>query len=149
MKKCKFATTVLLCSLSAASYANLHAENIYARETAPSVTTSAVFVSLSNTDDNDIALISASTAIAGTVELHDMIKEGDVMKMRHIERIVIPAHGKIDLKPGGLHVMLFDLTGPLKEGENISVKLNFSNQQTLTLDTPVKKVMMEMKKMDH
>jgi copper(I)-binding protein len=149
MKKWCFLTGALLCSLSAISHAEIIAKSAYARETAPSATTSAVFVTLSNTDNSEVALISASSTAAGTVELHDMIKEGDVMKMRHIERIVIPANGNIDLQPGGLHVMLFDLTGPLKEGQSISVQLNFSNQQRLTLDAPIKKVMMGMKKMEH
>jgi copper(I)-binding protein len=149
MKKLTLLMTTLLFSATQIAHAEVIADGAYARETAPTATTSAVFISLSNTESNDVALISASTSAAGKVELHDMIKEGDVMKMRQVEKIIIPANGKTELKPGGLHVMLFDLVAPLKEGQMIPVQLHFSNQQTLSVQAPIKKVMMGMQKPQH
>ncbi|MGX9416454.1 copper chaperone PCu(A)C [Vibrio sp. WJH972] len=149
MNKKRFLLTSLLLTFAQATYADIVAEGAYARETAPSATTSAIFVTLSNPDSENIELVSATASKAGKVELHDMIKEGDVMKMRQVEKITVPAKGKTELKPGGYHVMLFDLAGPLKEGENISVKLNFSNQQSISFDAPIKKVMMGMKASHH
>lgn len=148
MNKKSLLISSLLLTFSQLSFAEVEAQGAYARETAPSATTSAVFVKLTNSESADISLVSASASAAGKVELHDMIMDGDMMKMRQVEKIVVPANGTTELKPGGFHVMLFDLTGPLKEGENISVQLNFSNQQTLSFDAPIKKVMMGMKSHD-
>lgn len=136
--------TGLLVALTSYANANIQADHAYARATAPTATTSAVFVSLSNNGEQAVSLLSASTPRAGKVELHDMIMEGDVMKMRQIEKITIPAHGQTILQPGSLHVMLFDLDSALKEGEQLEVTLNFSNQQSLVISAPIKKVMMGM-----
>lgn len=136
--------TSILFALSAQAYADIQVDNAYARAMAPTATTSAVFVTLSNSGDQPVSLLSASTPRAGKVELHDMIKQGDVMKMRQVPQIDIPAHGQTLLQPGSLHVMLFDLESTLKEGEKLQVTLNFSNQQSLVVEAPVKNVMMGM-----
>ncbi|MGX1926464.1 copper chaperone PCu(A)C [Vibrio sp. NH-7] len=117
----------------------------YARATPPNAATSAVFAEIMNHSENDRVIVSASTEAAGKVELHDVIKEGDVMKMRQIESITVPANGKVELKPGSLHIMLFDLTQPLVEGEAIDVQITFANGQKQTFNAPIKKVMSGMK----
>jgi hypothetical protein len=71
------------------------------------------------------------------------------MKMRQVQEITIPANGEAVLKPGSLHIMLFDLKDSLKEGEQIEMTLTFANGETQTFDAPVKKVMSGMKKMNH
>jgi copper(I)-binding protein len=83
------------------------------------------------------------------VELHDVIKEGDVMKMRQVNTIDIPANGKTILKPGSLHVMLLDVKAPMKEGDTINVELNFANGEVKVLTVPVKKVMSGIKHHKH
>lgn len=133
-----------LLAVTSHANANIQVDNAYARATAPTATTSAVFMTLSNPSNETVSLLSASTPRAGNVELHDMIKQGDVMKMRQVPKIDIPAHGQTLLQPGSLHVMLFDLNSALKDGEKLQVTLNFSNQQTVIIEAPVKKVMMGM-----
>ena len=49
-----------------------------------------------------------------------MVRTGDMMKMAPVKGIIVPAKGKVELKPGGLHVMLFELKKPLKEGDTIN-----------------------------
>ena len=102
-----------------------------------------------NHSDKDRAIVSATTPAAGKVELHDVIVEGDVMKMRQVQQITIPANGEAVLKPGSLHIMLFDLKNGLKEGEQIEMTLTFANGETQTFEAPIKKVMSGMKKMNH
>ncbi|MEZ9395632.1 copper chaperone PCu(A)C [Vibrio splendidus] len=121
----------------------------YARATPPSAVNSAVFTTLMNHSDKERSIVAATTPAAGKVELHDVIVDGDVMKMRQIQQITIPANGEVVLKPGSLHIMLFDLKDGLKEGEQIEMTLTFANGETQTFDAPVKKVMSGMKKMDH
>src|SRR5487761_2435792 len=65
----------------------------------------------------------AATLVA--VQIHEMKMENDVMKMRPISRLDLPAGKSVELKPGGYHVMLMDLKQPLKKGEAVPIKLRF------------------------
>jgi len=134
---------VLLSPLANAADIMLHSP--YARATPPNAATSAVFVDIMNHSDKDRAIVSATTPAAGKVELHDVIMQGEVMKMRQIDQIDLPAQSHISLKPGSLHIMLFELTKPLVEGEAIEVEVTFANGETQTFQAPIKKVMSGMK----
>lgn len=65
---------------------------------------------------------TAST-VAGTSELHEMSMEGDVMRMRRVPKIELPAGQAVALQPGGLHLMLMGLKKPLKAGDKVPVVL--------------------------
>ena len=85
-------------------------------------------------------LVSASVASAGfvsKVELHDHIRDGDVMRMRKIDAVEIPAGGAAELKPGGKHVMLIGLRAPLKTGESFDLTLTFEKAGAVTVKVPV------------
>jgi len=122
---------------------------IYVREVPPNMPNSAAFMELKNLTDKPIALISAASGAANTVELHEHVNVDGMMQMRQIPKIDIPANGTTSLQPGGLHVMLIGLTQKLKAGENVSITLNFSDGESITLDAPVKQVagMMMQQKM--
>lgn len=139
---------ILLAPLAHAK-GDIMVHDAYARATPPSAVNSAVFTTLMNHSDKERSIVSATTPAAGKVELHDVIMDGDVMKMRQVQQITIPANGEAVLKPGSLHIMLFDLASSLKEGEKIEMTLTYANGETQTFDAPVKKVMSGMKKMDH
>ncbi len=68
-------------------------------------------------------LVSASSSVAGVVEVHEMSMVGDVMKMRAVPSLDLPAGKVVELTPRGLHVMLMDLKQPLKDGETVAVTL--------------------------
>ncbi len=69
-------------------------------------------------------LVSASSPVAGVVEIHEMTMEGNVMKMRALSKgLDLPAGKAVALKPGGLHVMLMDLKQPLKAGDTVPLSL--------------------------
>ncbi|MDA0149060.1 copper chaperone PCu(A)C [Vibrio sp. LaRot3] len=136
--------STLIAPLAHAS-ADIMTHHPYARATPPNAATSAVFVELMNHSDTDRAIISASTSVAGKVELHDVIHEGDVMKMRQVDQIKVPAQETVSLKPGSLHIMLFELNKPLIEGEAIEVEISFANGEKQTFTAPIKKVMSGMK----
>ncbi|MGV1721473.1 copper chaperone PCu(A)C [Vibrio furnissii] len=136
---------VVLASLflSPLSYAqsDVMVHHPYARATPPNAPTSAVFAELTNTGDHARYIVAASTPAAGKVELHDVLKDGDVMKMRQVEAFTLPAHGSLTLQPGSFHIMLFDLKQPFHEGEAIEVQLTFKNGEQQSFTAPVKKVM--------
>lgn len=66
-------------------------------------------------------LVGASSPVAGVTEIHEMAMEGNVMKMRAIPFLDLPAGRAVELKPGGYHVMLMDLKQPLKIGEKVKI----------------------------
>jgi copper(I)-binding protein len=77
----------------------------------------------------DTRLVEVSSPIAGVVELHEMAMEQDVMRMRAVKAgLALPAGKPVELKPGGYHVMLMDLKGPVKAGDVVPVTLVFEGQ---------------------
>ncbi len=126
---------------------NIDVKDAYARATPPVLPNSAAFMSISNNSSSDIALVKAQSSAASVVELHTHdIKDG-VMKMYQVPQIDIKANSTTTLKPGGFHVMLIGLTNkPLKVGQEIDLKLTFSNGEEISLKAPVKTVMGGMMK---
>jgi len=83
------------------------------------------FLSISNRGAAADRLLSASSPDARAVELHTMIRDGDVMRMRPVASVEIPAGQTVALRPGGLHLMLIGLSQPLREGDAVPVVLRF------------------------
>ena len=95
-------------------------------------------MTIQNKGNEADALIGVSSSASEAAEIHEMTMEGDVMKMRPVEgqRLEIPANGQVELKPGGLHVMLLDLGQKLEAGKSIELKLQFekSGEKVLTVE---------------
>jgi periplasmic copper chaperone A len=96
----------------------------YARATAPGQPTGGGYLSLDNHGGDD-RLLSASAGISSSVELHSMSMDGDVMRMRQVDGVALPAGKVVELKPGGLHIMFVGLKAPLKAGDKFPMKLKF------------------------
>lgn len=77
--------------------------------------------------DNDVTLVSARSDIAGTVEVHEMKMENDVMRMRSVDGLKLPANQLVELKSGGYHLMMMDLKKQLKLGTEAQITLVFKN----------------------
>ncbi len=91
----------------------------------------AAFLTLRNTGNQPDRLLGASTPAAGRVELHSMVRDGDVMRMREQPAIELPPGQEVILRPGGLHVMLLGLTAPLNRGEAVTLTLRFERAGTV------------------
>ncbi len=107
-------------------------DHAWARATPGAVKNSAAFMSFSNSGAAD-KLIGVSGTVAKEVQMHSMITEGGVMKMREIDALDIPANGKAELKPGGYHVMLIGIPDGLKEGTKFPLKLKFEKAGEVTV----------------
>jgi copper(I)-binding protein len=111
----------------------------WARPTVQGQRSGGVYVTL--TAAEPLTLVSASTPIAGSASVHEMKLEGDVMRMRALERLDLPAGKAVQLQPGGYHLMLQDLKAPLQPGTSIPVTLTFrtarNEQRQFTLQVPV------------
>jgi periplasmic copper chaperone A len=108
----------------------------YARATAAGQPTGGGFLKLDNGGADD-RLVSASADVSKTVELHVMKMEGDVMQMRQVEAIELPAGKAVELKPGGLHIMFIGLKAPLKPGDTFPLKLRFEKAGEVTVQVNV------------
>ena len=96
----------------------------YARTTATGQTVGGGFLKLENKGSDD-RLLSASAKVSGSVEIHEMKMDGDVMRMRQVDAIALPAGKTVELTPGGLHIMFIGLKAPLKAGDKFPMKLRF------------------------
>jgi hypothetical protein len=87
-------------------------------------------------------LVSASSPVAATVEIHEMKMEGNVMKMGAVAGLDLPAGQTVELKPGGYHVMMMGLKAPLKGGDTVPLTLTVQDKngkaEVLELSVPVR-----------
>jgi periplasmic copper chaperone A len=111
-------------------------EDAYTRATVPGQQVAGGFMKIENKGVAD-QLISASSPVAGEVQLHEMAMDGNVMKMRQVKDIPVPAGGAVELKPGGLHLMFMNIKAPLTAGETVPVKLKFAKAGEVEVKMPV------------
>ncbi|NKN37878.1 DUF1775 domain-containing protein [Agrobacterium sp. a22-2] len=96
------------------------------------------FVTIHNAGAADDRLVSAESPSAGRVEIHEMVMQNDVMKMRQLnDGVAVPAGTTVELKPGGLHLMFMDVKKPFVEGETVDLKLTFEKAGTVDLVLPI------------
>ena len=82
-------------------------------------------------------LLGGSTPVAERFELHTMAMQGDVMQMRQLDKVDLPAGQKVELKPGGLHVMFIGLKQPLTVGSKVPVTLRFERAGEVKIEMAV------------
>ena len=116
----------------------------YVRAMAPGQSSSAAFMTLRNASNTDHAVVSAESPVAGIVELHTHTMEGDMMRMRQVDKIDVPARSMTVLKPGGLHVMLMRVEGTLRHGDKVLVRLVFEDGSKKEIEAPVRKIVTRM-----
>jgi copper(I)-binding protein/putative intracellular protease/amidase len=109
------------------------------QEGPPSQKNAAAFMVIENQGAAETELVSARADAAGAVELHKMETVNEVMSMRKLELVPIPAGGKAELKPSGLHLMLIGLNREIKQGDEVTVVLQFANSLQKTIRVPVKR----------
>ena len=113
----------------------------FARATLPGQPAAAVYLRLDNRGRAD-KLVKGSVGkdIADRVEIHLMQMDGDVMRMREIDTLDVPANKTTVLQPGGTHLMLVGLKAPLKEGARIPVTLRFEKAGEVQVTVSVESV---------
>ncbi len=105
----------------------------------PSATTTAAFMNIQNTGPDEMVLKSATSGIAEIVQIHSMEQVGEIMKMKEVGELRIPANGQTTLAPKGYHIMLIGLFRPIAEGETIPLSLNFADGTIVSVDAVVRK----------
>lgn len=113
----------------------------WARKSMAPNNNSAAYMKISNKTDKDLVIIGASAAnVANNVELHNsFVDDKGVSRMTTLDKIVVPAKTDIELAPGGMHIMLFDLKKSLNVGDKFNIEVKIQDQATpVIVETEVK-----------
>ncbi len=106
----------------------------------PGMTTTAAYLSVRNSTDEDLRIIAAETPVARRTELHSHFQDASgIMRMREVAEITVPSLGTVDLEPGGLHLMLIDLFEPLESGQLVPITLYVEEHGDLKLQAQVRR----------
>jgi hypothetical protein len=125
----------LVWAAAGSALAQVNVSSAWARSTVPGQGGTGAFMTLVSRDGGK--LIGAASPVAGVVELHEMAMDNNVMKMRAIPSLDLPAGREVQLKPGGYHVMLLDLKRPLKVGEKVQIELRLETRDGKRVTQPV------------
>ncbi len=106
------------------SSADLHVNDAWAPATPPGVRTAAVYLTIENRGETDV-IIAARSDVSSSVELHTHARIDGMMRMEKLETVAVPGAGEVRFRPHGRHLMLIDLTAPLKAGDTIFLTLRF------------------------
>ncbi|WP_295542188.1 copper chaperone PCu(A)C [uncultured Pseudacidovorax sp.] len=136
---------------AAAAHAQVTVKDAWVRATVPQQKATGAFMQLES--PQDARLVSASSPLTPTVEVHEMAMQDNVMRMRQVPAIDLPAGKAVELKPGGYHVMLMDLKQQVKVGETVPLSLVFEGKdgkrQTVQVQAPVRPLKNDAMPMTH
>ena len=117
-------------------------KDAWVRSTVPGQKGTGAFMKITAKDG--VRLVGVSSPAAGVGEVHEMKMEGDIMKMRALSSLDLPAGKAIELKPGGYHIMLMDLKQPMVKDSKVPLTLLFKDakgvESKLELIVPVSSV---------
>ena len=124
-----FTASIALFSLQIAAQTatDIKIEGAWVRGTAEGQSGTGAFMTL--TAKEPMRLVGVASPVAGVAEIHEMKMENDVMKMRSITSLDLPAGKAVEIKSGGYHLMLMDLNQTLKYGATVPVTLTFADAQ--------------------
>lgn len=117
-----------VASLGTARADDLSVDAAWAR--ASVARTGAAFVSVSNNGGTPDRLVGVASPVAADVMVHRSFEENGTMKMEHVAVVVVEAGQRLEMKPGGLHIMLMNLKQPLKKGDQFPLSLHFERGGT-------------------
>ena len=126
-------------TVAATDASEISVEHVWARASAGKATTGATYLTVTDNGRPD-SLVGASTPIAATAELHETINDNGVMKMRPVPALALQPGKPVTFMPGGFHIMLTGLKGPLKAGGSFPLTLTFEHSQPITVTANVEAV---------
>ncbi len=118
--------------------AQVTVSDAWARATAPGQKIAGAYLKI--TSATPAYLVGGSSPAARVVEVHQMTMANNVMKMRPVARLELPAGTAVELKPGGYHLMLVDVVRPLVKGDSVPLTLKVEDKHGRRHDVEVKAV---------
>jgi hypothetical protein len=111
---------------SVPAWAQVEVKSAWVRGTVAAQKTTGAYMEISSA--RGASLVGAESTAAGAVEVHEMSMDKNVMRMRAVPKLDLPAGKTVELKPGGYHMMLIDLKRPLKKGDSVPLRLKIENK---------------------
>lgn len=140
MKHLLVASLLTVASTIALAQTQVEVKDAWVRATVQQQKTTGAFMQL--TARQDAHLVEVRAPIAGTVEIHQMSMENNIMRMRTVSGIDLPAGKAVEFKPGGYHIMLINLKQQIKDGDLVPVTLvvegKDKKRQTIELQVPAR-----------
>lgn len=147
----RMAVPALMLAVAGPALAQVTVTAPWVRATVAQQSSTGAFMQLKSA--KAVKLVSVSTPVAGIVEVHEMAMDGQVMRMRAVPALELPADKMVELKPGGYHVMLMDLKGQVKAGDTVPLTLVFEGadqkRETVQVKATVKPLGAAMPMDDH
>lgn len=138
LKRCLAA--LALSGLALPALADTTVSDAWVRASVPHQQATGAFMTLTASDDSK--LLGVSSPVAKTVQIHEMTMNGEIMGMREVPSVALPAGKAISLEPSGVHVMLMGLVDQVREGQQVPLTLTVENakgeRQTLQVQAPVR-----------
>ncbi|RME85914.1 MAG: copper chaperone PCu(A)C [Caldilineae bacterium] len=135
-----FLLVAFVAACAASSPPDIRITEPWARSSPMAAGNGAVYMVIANEGGTADALVGVASDVSEAVEIHETVMENQVMRMRPVEgqRVEIPARGRVELKPGGLHIMLIGLQQPLEVGSRIQLTLQFEKSGPMTVEAEVR-----------
>ncbi len=117
---------------------SLHIGHPWARATPKGATVGGAYLTVTNNGSTPDKLVAVTSPVAKQVSVHEMKAENGIMKMRPVQGgLEIDPGQTVTLKPGGYHLMLEDLSKPLKEGERVPATLEFAKAGKVNVELAI------------
>lgn len=126
MKNLSHTLVLAATLLGAHAHAQVSVKDAWVRATVPQQKATGAFMRIDAAKDTK--LVAASSPVTPVVEVHEMAMQDNVMRMRQLSALDVPAGKTVELKPGGYHVMLLDLKQQVKEGDTVPLTLVFEGK---------------------
>lgn len=136
-----FLLTALIISFTAFAHKDggIVVKNAWVREAPPVSPVLAGYMVIENHTADTKDLVSVTSSAFQKIEIHQTIHKDGVASMKAQNKLSIAAEGKVELKPGGTHLMLINPAKRLKTGDSVSFTLKFANGSKTIISAPVKK----------
>ena len=145
-----FFAVLLLAGTGWGQMSPIVVKNAWVRPTPPGIENTAMYAEIHNMGEVADRLVSASTARAMVVEIHEVKTKDGMMQMSPVKGgISIPAKGMASLQPGGFHLMVIGLDGPVKKGETITFELTFEKAGKVLVQAAAEMRLGSMQGMGH
>lgn len=127
----------------------LHIDHPWSRPAPPMAVNGSAYLVINNHGNTDDVLLSAESPVSERVEIHTHVMDGDMMRMRQLDNLPVPAGEAVTLAPGGHHLMLMGLKQAPKEGDRFPLILNFEQAGEVEVEISVDATAPEPVKMAH
>ena len=136
MKNIKYLLSFLVCFLilsNNSTSAKVVFHGGYAFETFKGQKVAAAYVSIFNQSEKDLVIENITSNICEVAEIHDIVLESEVMRMKKVESLNIPARSELYFQPGSTHIMLMGLNQELKDGTIFNLNFVFKNKEKMNV----------------